>query len=73
MNIKDKTRFLLNMGEENIHQKIIEEVEDQMIDAALIHFYGNQSEVSRKLGISRTTLKHKLIRAKEKKTALANG
>jgi DNA-binding protein Fis len=64
MNIKDKTKFLLNMGEQDIHSLIIEEVEKEIINTALIHCHGNQSEVARRLGINRTTLKAKMVKYK---------
>jgi DNA-binding protein Fis len=65
MDIEDKVRCMIEAKETNIYHKIIAEVESKIINTALIHFYGNQSQACRVMGINRGTIKKKLIKNKK--------
>jgi two-component system nitrogen regulation response regulator GlnG len=51
---------LLQGGENNIYQKVIEQVERTLLTQVLQHTRGHQTQASELLGLNRTTLRHKL-------------
>jgi two-component system, NtrC family, nitrogen regulation response regulator GlnG len=51
---------LLRRGENNIHQKVMDEVERILLTEVLQHTRGHQTQASELLGLNRTTLRHKL-------------
>ncbi len=51
---------LLRRGEDNIYQKVIDEVERTLLTQILQHTHGHQTQASELLGLNRTTLRHKL-------------
>jgi two-component system nitrogen regulation response regulator GlnG len=51
---------LLAGGENNLHSQVIREVERLLISKALQHTHGHQAQASERLGLNRTTLRHKL-------------
>ena len=51
---------LLQSGENNIYQKVIEQVERTLLTQVLHHTRGHQTQASELLGLNRTTLRHKL-------------
>lgn len=65
MDIEGRVRCMIVAKETDIYSKIISEVEEKIINTALVHFYGNQSEASRAINISRSTLKTKLVKNKK--------
>jgi two-component system nitrogen regulation response regulator GlnG len=54
------TEAFLQRGETHIHQKIVEAVERVLLARALAHTHGHQAQASDRLGLNRTTLRHKL-------------
>jgi Fis family transcriptional regulator len=68
MNIEDKVRYLINLEETDIYNKVVEEVQLKIINTTLLHFYGNQTKAASVLGINRGTLKQKLIKNKKEVT-----
>jgi two-component system nitrogen regulation response regulator GlnG len=54
------TEALLQRGETDIHQKVVEAVERVLLARALAHTHGHQAQASDRLGLNRTTLRHKL-------------
>jgi two-component system, NtrC family, nitrogen regulation response regulator GlnG len=51
---------LLAGNENNLHSKVSREVERLLISKALQHTHGHQAQASERLGLNRTTLRHKL-------------
>jgi len=51
---------LLESGEENLHRKIVGEVEKELIKAVLVQCYGNISKTALILGLNRTTVRNKV-------------
>lgn len=51
---------LLASGENDLHSKIIREVERLLISRTLQSTHGHQAQASERLGLNRTTLRHKL-------------
>jgi two-component system nitrogen regulation response regulator GlnG len=51
---------LLASGENNLHAKVTREVERLLISKALQYTHGHQAQASERLGLNRTTLRHKL-------------
>jgi two-component system nitrogen regulation response regulator GlnG len=51
---------LLQIGEGNLHQKVVEAVERVLLARVLRHTHGHQSQASDLLGLNRATLRHKL-------------
>ncbi len=51
---------LLERGENNLHQKVIDAVERMLLTETLHHTHGHQTQASELLGLNRTTLRHKL-------------
>ncbi len=51
---------LLRRGEDNIYQKVIDEVERTLLTQILQYTHGHQTQASELLGLNRTTLRHKL-------------
>jgi two-component system nitrogen regulation response regulator GlnG len=51
---------LLQCGETNLHGKVIDAVERQLIARVLRHTGGHQTRASELLGLNRATLRHKL-------------
>jgi two-component system nitrogen regulation response regulator GlnG len=53
-------RSLLQRGENNLYQKVIETVERTLLTQILQHTHGHQTQASELLGLNRATLRHKL-------------
>jgi two-component system nitrogen regulation response regulator GlnG len=51
---------LLERQENNLYQKVIDEVERALLTQVLQHTHGHQTQASELLGLNRTTLRHKL-------------
>ena len=51
-----KTHPFLGIVEENGHIRRLDQIRDEIIDIALLHYGGRQGKVARHLGIGRTTL-----------------
>jgi two-component system nitrogen regulation response regulator GlnG len=51
---------LLERGENNIYQKVIDAVERMLLTETLHHIRGQQTQASELLGLNRTTLRNKL-------------
>jgi two-component system nitrogen regulation response regulator GlnG len=51
---------LLQQGEVDIHEKVINEVERVLLTTVLVHTQGHQTQASELLGLNRATLRHKL-------------
>jgi two-component system, NtrC family, response regulator AtoC len=60
---------LLQMGIADVHSDIIEMVENVLLEAALRQCGDNQVQAARLLGVSRNTLRHRLKKLQEPKTA----
>jgi two-component system nitrogen regulation response regulator GlnG len=51
---------LLRSGQTDLHQKVIEAVERELLGEVLRHTHGHQAQASELLGLNRATLRHKL-------------
>jgi two-component system nitrogen regulation response regulator GlnG len=60
LNVARLIDALLNSGEKNIHEKVLEVVERIVISRVLSHTHGHQTQASELLGLNRATLRHKL-------------
>ena len=58
--VKSLVRRLLDEHEPDIYRRVLSDVERVMLGEVLSHAEGNQVQASELLGISRTTLRHKL-------------
>ncbi|MFA6635608.1 MAG: helix-turn-helix domain-containing protein [Candidatus Omnitrophota bacterium] len=53
-------RMLLTIGRGKVYNRIIAETEKELIEAALMKAFGNQSIASKILGINRNTMRAKI-------------
>ncbi|TWT65142.1 sigma-54-dependent transcriptional regulator [Allorhodopirellula solitaria] len=60
--VADRVHELIAANEPNVFRNIIDDTEQVVIHEVLKHFHGNQVQASRALGISRTTLRGKILR-----------
>ncbi len=62
---KNIRRYLSDMGNtepENLHQKLLDEIEPPLIEEILRYTGGNQSRTARILGMTRNTLRSRIRR-----------